>query len=229
MKLLHQTFKTVVLLATLALSLTGCLTAKRLDKFVAKQYNNDIPAYNKLKEGTVIIKANVPDPVSGISLTHNENKKFLPLLFYWEARYAKACRLNSQIFVNTFSNNLQAQYAKQIAQKLGNQKIELTIENVPRGFNFDIHEYFIFFIVGYYTWEKVGLETEPSDLVVSYRTLNNGTTVKTGRIVVKNNISSRSLRFFQTWKSATAEFIQDYNSEIPIMTKSFAKSLLEEL
>lgn len=221
--------KTLALFCFITISLTSCLTTKRLDKFVAKQYNNEIPAYNKSKESAVTIKANIADPVSGISFTQHEGKKFLPLLFYWESQYAKACRLNSQIFANTFAGNLQAQYGSQIAQKLGGQKIELTIENVPRGFNFEIREYFIFFIVGYYTAERVGIDAEPSDLVVSYRTIGNGTTVKTGRIIVKNTISTRPVRFFQTWKSAAAEFIKDYNSEIPIMTKSFAKSLLQEL
>ena len=78
-------------------------------------------------------------------------------------------------------------------------------------------------------WDKILVEPDFKDLVVSYKVLQNGTVVKTNSISVKNDEKSRGIRFAQSWKSSTSEYLSQYNADIINMSKSFVNKLLQEL
>jgi hypothetical protein len=65
--------------------------------------------------------------------------------------------------------------------------------------------------------------------VVSYQLMENNTALKKGTITVKNMDKNKGLRFFQSWKSATSEYLSAYNANFTTMTKSFVTQLAEEL
>jgi hypothetical protein len=78
-------------------------------------------------------------------------------------------------------------------------------------------------------WDKLYVEPDFKDLIVSFEVLQNGNEVKSGKIEVKNTAQNRSIRFFQSWKSATSEYLAEYNQNITNATKSFVNRLIEEL
>jgi hypothetical protein len=53
--------------------------------------------------------------------------------------------------------------------------------------------------------------------------------LKTGTITIKNPERNKNLRFFQSWRSAVSEHLEDYDSNMTAMTKEFVNELLKEL
>jgi len=81
----------------LAVMLFGCLTPKKLDKFVAAQYGNELPKPNKKKKAEIEVTSLSPTGNSYISTTVHKTDKFLPLLIYWKYDHRQKCSLNPAI------------------------------------------------------------------------------------------------------------------------------------
>lgn len=222
MKTLINLTKTLVLFAGL-LSFTSCLTAKKLDAHVRKEYNNELPKPRKAKADIVV---NMMTPTGGtvISTTKHKTDKFLPLLFYWKYDHRQACELNNSIALTQFSNTINSAAAKPIEQKLNGQKLELTIEQIPSAFSIVAKENVVWLVYAIH-WAKIYVEPDPTDLVVRYKLGES----KTGTITIKNISTNQNIRFFQSWKSATNEQLSDYNAKLGLMTKSFITKLAAEL
>ena len=207
---------------------SSCLTSKKMDKFIAKQYNNELPDAGKKKQQDIVIKSSVESPFSTISMTDSKASHLLPLVFYWQVDYKNTCTLNSSIPVNSFSRAFTTQYSKSFLQKLNGQTIELTVEQMPTQFAFDDKSHMVWFLYAY-AWDKFSVQPETKDMIVSYKTIQKGQVNKTGKIIVHNKEQNQGLRFLQSWKSAVSEYISQYNADILAMTKEFATKLNQEL
>ncbi len=199
-----------------------------MDKFIAKQYNNELPGVEKKKQQDIVIKSSVESPFSTISMTDSKASHLLPLVFYWQVDYKNTSTLNSNIAVSSFSRVIHTQYSKNLLQKLNGQNIELNIEQIPTQFAFDDKSHMVWLIYAY-AWDKFSMQPDTKDMIVSYKTIQNGQVNKTGKIVVHNKEQNQGLRFLQSWKSAVSEYISQYNEDILAMTKEFATKLNQEL
>lgn len=217
----NATFALLLFISMIAFS--SCLTSKRMDKFVADQYNNEIP---KVKKKTDITVSNLPAASANISTTA-PHTKVLPLLVYWRIDSRHICSLNSQIAIANFSNTVNAM-AKRLNQKLNGQRLELAVEQVPASFAL-VEKMHVIWMIYSIHWNKIYIEPDFKDLVVSYKLFQNDNVVKTGNITIKNTEQNKNLRFFQSWKSATTEYLTDYNSDVSIMTKAFISKLMDEI
>ena len=217
----------VVLLLALC-SLTSCLTAAKLDKFVAKQYNNELPKPDKRKKSDIAVTSAITSDVAAISTTKHKTTKFLPLIVYWQYNHRQYCSLNSAIAVTNFTNAINSSATRGLVQKLANQKLELTVEQAPSAFSIVLNEHMVWLVYAF-SWTKVYIEPDNKDLIVSYKLLQQDGIAKTGKITVKNTDKNKGLRFFQTWKSATSEYIAEYNANLTAMTRSLVTQLSQEL
>ena len=99
---------------------------------------------------------------------------------------------------------------------------------MPSAFAFDDKANMIWLIYGF-GWDKITVQPEFKDLIVSYKVLHTDGSIKSGRIAIKNNEHTKGLRFYQTWKSAVSEFLTQYDEDIANMTKAFVNQLNQEL
>ncbi len=203
----------------------GCHVSQRMDAFVAEQYNNELPKPDKKKNPDITVSSFIPsDPVK-ISVTEKNRTKVLPLIVYWQYDYRHTCTLNPAIGVHNFRKTISQQTNK-LNQKLNGQQLELNVEQVPGAFAIvDKGHIVIFFI----HWNRLYIEPDSKDLIVSYKVSKNGAETKSGRITIKNTLQNQDLRFFQSWKSATSEFLGQYNVTVADMSKSFVTQLIQEL
>ena len=67
------------------------------------------------------------------------------------------------------------------------------------------------------------------DLVVGYKLYDTTGTVKTGSITITNTEKTKNLRFFQSWKSATSEYLSNYDIDVTAMSKAFVNKLVDAL
>ncbi len=225
-----ETKKHTALLALFALlfSLSSCLTSKKMDKFVANHYNNELPKPDRKKKAEIVVTSTVPSVNSSISTTVHKTDNFLPLIVYWQYKHRQSCTLNSAIAVTNFTNTINASATKGLSQKLNSNKLELTVEEAPSGFSMVLNEHMVWLVYAF-SWAKIYIEPDYKDLVVSYKMLQGDGTLKTGKIIVKNTDKNKGLRFFQSWKSATSEYLSSYNANLTTMTRSFVTQLANEL
>lgn len=223
----HISFNFII--ATLVCcSLTSCLTPKKLDIFVAEQYNNELPKPNKKKKADLEVTLPTTIANATISTTVHKTDKFLPLLVYWKYDHRHRCDLNPNIATVNFSNAVNTLSTKALSDKLMGKKLELLVEKAPATFSIVLKENLVWLIYGF-SWSKIYIEPKLDDLVVSYKVKDANNTLKTGTITVKNNDKNRGIRFFQSWKSATSEYLGEYNTNFTTMTKAFVTQLSQEL
>src|ERR1700709_1552421 len=98
--------KTTKQVAAALLSMTvlmGCLTAKKVDKQVAKQYTDKQSGQKKKQNDLISITSPLVSANDRISTSETRTSKLLPLLVYWSWDYKNTCTLNPQIPINNFT------------------------------------------------------------------------------------------------------------------------------
>jgi hypothetical protein len=204
---------------------TSCLTSRKMDKYVSKQYNDELPKPVRKKNAEITVTSTLPSRPNIISTTKKKTSHLLPLIIYWQCDYRHTCTLNSAIPVTNFSNALNTVASKALTQKLNGQHLELTIEQIPTAFSLvDKEHLFLLF-----AWDHLYMEPDYKDLVVSYKLYQNDNTTKTGTITIKNNMHDKDIHYFQSWKSATRGYLTRYDAAISSMTKDFANQLMVEI
>jgi hypothetical protein len=210
--------------------LTSCLTSRKMDRYVTKHFNNELPKLDKKKNAAITISSTMPPAVTdNISSTVKKTNKVLPLLFYWRINYEHFCTLNTAIAVTGFSNAVNSQVNKGLSQKLEGKELALTIEQIPISYSLVDDATIIWVLVAAFGWDKVYMKPDFKDLIVSYDLKEKGVSVKTGKINVKSNLQNKGIRYFQSWKSATSDYLTNYSADINNMSKAFVTQLLEEL
>jgi hypothetical protein len=217
------------ILLTAVFLLPGCLTSKKLDKFVAGQFNNELPKPDKKKNPDISVASSMKFESGDISFSSRKTTNFLPLLVYWQYDHRHTCQLNPAIGENYFRKTVMLQANKGLNQKLNGRQLELTVDQVPGAFSFTDKGRIIFLVVYAITWNKIYVEPDTKDLVVSYKLLDKGTTVKTGKITTKSISKNQKIRFFQSWKSAASEYLGQYSVDVAEMTRNFVNNLVREL
>jgi hypothetical protein len=210
------------------LFLSSCLTPKKMDKFVAEQYGNQFPKQVRKMKADISVASAVTYNSNTISTTIRKTSNFLPLIVYWQCDYRHTCTLNPQIALTNFTNTVNTLTNKGLGEKLKGQRLELTVQQMPTAFSL-VDKARMVWVIYAFSWNKIYMEPDFKDLVVSYKLLENDVAVKTGTISVKGDARNKGLRFFQSWKSATSEYVADYNANITAMSKAFMNQLVEEL
>ena len=228
MRKLRPDFRSLSLFVFSLFVLTGCLTSAKMDRYVAEQYNNQLPKKDKKMKADIVVNTTLHCDAEMISLTKQKTSKVVPLIVYWSMDWRHTCTLNPAIAVTGFSNAVNALSSKGLAQKLAGQHLELTVEQAPSAFAIVDKSHMIWLIYAI-NWDKIYVEPDFKDLVVSYKLTGADNNSKTGRITIKSNAENKGIRFFQSWKSATSEYLADYNSNLSLMTKSFVNKLMEEV
>lgn len=153
--------------------------------------------------------------------------KILPLIFYWKFYRKQTSTLNDDIALTTFANTINSGAGKNLQEKLSDgSQLELTVEKLPSSFSLVSKDHVVW-VVYPFSWSKVYMQPDTTNLVVYYKLT--GFQTKTGSITVKNPLSNQNLLFLQSWKSAAAQQISDYNAALVRMTRDFMNQLVQKL
>ena len=208
--------------------LTSCLTAKKVDRQVAKLYSEKQQPQKKKQIDFISITSILTSTDNQTSTTETKTSNVLPLLFYWSWDYKNTCTLNPQIPINNFTTTVLGIAGKRLKEKLNGQKLELSVDKIPNKFAFDDKAHLIFIIYAF-GWDNVSIKAEKADLVVSYKVLNNNADSKTGIITIPYYDDKKNLGMFTSWKKATSDYLDQYDANIISMSKLFVEKLMKEI
>jgi len=147
-----------ICLACVVLMLSGCLTAKKLDGFVASQYGNELPKPKK-KKPEIEVRSLTPASNSQISNTVHKTDKFLPLIVYWKYDHRLSCSLNPAIAAVNFSNAINSSASRALTEKLNGRKLELTVQQAPSAFSLVSKENMIWLVYAFTSQPSLALPT----------------------------------------------------------------------
>lgn len=230
MKMTLQKIQNFLILPSLLFTIlifTGCISTRKMDRFVSEQYNNQIPKQNTKKAPAITVDYSETIYTDRISSSVRKTSKVLPLLFYWQWDYRHTSTLNPSIPVNNFANNIYAIANRGLNQKLNGHQLALTVEQAPTTFAI-VDKAHLIWVVYAISWDKLYVEPDAKDLIVSYKITKDGA-VKSGKITIENIDANKNIRFAQSWKSSTSEYLLRYNENIKTMTKAFVDKLIEEI
>jgi hypothetical protein len=215
----------------LALAFSGCITAKKTDRFVASLYGNRLPPALKPTNKHIHIISSIPVHFNQVSSSAAKTSHLLPLLVYFQYDYRVTCILNPAIPLHHFTNIINLKARRGLNQKLKGRELELTIEQLPHVYAWDDNYHMVWPVLFYVSWEKLSLQPEIKDMIVSYKLSQKGQVLKTGRISIPDNQSDRRVGMFEftSWKRLTTAYISRYNHDITQMSRSFADELMKEL
>lgn len=210
--------------------MTSCFGPKRIDKWVAKHYNNEIPPATKKKVDNIAITTDLKAKNDRISNSVAKENKMLPLLFYWQWHYDFAATLNPKIPFNNFTSTVVSYSNKSLKQKLIGKRIELTVNNVPHIFDIEEQGWMVWVIFGHFGKDVMTIQPESRNLVVTYRLLkDDNKEIKSGVITIQNPNKDVELKMFQSLKKKTAKHLDDYDANMTAMSKMFVDQLVTEL
>lgn len=211
------------------ITFSSCLTAKKMDKWIDKQYGGVVPAKIRSSEYMTIKTENLSSKEHASNSQKGDNK-LLPAFFYWQWKFSTISTLNQNIPVSNLSSTIfPYSNAKGLRQKLNGQKIELTIDKIPAVFSITDKGGLVYALLWYVSWETIYIEPENQDMVISYKILKDNVETKKGAISVANRDKSVALKMFQSAKKMTWNYLDQYDMNIKAMSKEFVDKLMLEL
>ena len=217
-----------VLLIFSATLFTSCLTSKKVDRQVAKQYSDVPELKNKKQSGNISITSSLPTMGGQISTTETKTSNVLPLIVYWKLDYTNTCTLNPQIPINNFITTFTSYANRVLKPKLVGQNLELSVDKIPNKFRILDKAHLIFF--GYaFGWDNVSMKALDMEMIVSYRVLKDNVETKNGIISIPNFNNKKPLGMFKNWKTATKEYLTQFDENISTMSKLVVDKLVSEL
>jgi len=210
-----------------ALSIAGCMTPRKMDKFIASQYGNRVPSVSKGNNDAIKVSSAVPQTGDQISSTVRTSK-VLPLIVYWHFDYKTTSTLNPAIPINKLTNTILSLGRRKLSPRLNGRQLELSIDQLPHAFTLDDDEHAVW-VIYLFHWCRLSMLPSGNDMVVSYKLLDGNTTLKTGKVTVKDTERPMPIGMFQSWKNATSTYIARYNTAINRMSQSVIDQLTEQL
>ena len=210
-------------------ALTSCLGPGKIDKWVAKHYQDQPIEAPKHKSEQISFISKLPSIGALPSQTEKSRSYMLPLLFYWHYDYSWSCMLNPDLPVNNFESTVIAYAGHGLKQKLGANHLELTIQQLPHAFTLDDNGHIIWVIYAF-GWDIITVKPQPTDMVIGYRLLNaSNEEVKTGTISITDPNRTKPLKWFHSLKNTTWQYLEQYDANTATMSKAVVNKLITEL
>jgi hypothetical protein len=217
-----------VLLILSATFFSSCVTSKKVDRQVAKQYS-DVPELKKKKQGdNISITSSLTTMGRQVSTTETRTSNMLPLIVYWKWDYTNTCTLNPQIPINNFISTVNSYAKKGLKSKLAGQDLEISVDKIPNQFQILDKAHIIFFGYGV-GWDNVSMKALDMEMIISYRLLKDNVEIKKGIISIPNFDDKKPLGMFKNWKTATNEYLNQFDENISTMSKLIVDQIVSEI
>ena len=218
----------ILLFIAIVFLLTGCITVSEFDSVVRPKVEAEMVTKTTINTNYLILKT---DKLLAQTSPVNIKKLssfMVPLGFFWGWERSYSCDINSQYFSNIFAITLQ-QKARELELKkcLGNKKIEVTIEEVPKGFLYsNTGTVYFFMVVYFYDFNEV-IYPQQQNFKITYRLMQGDNELKKDTFnyqfkePVKNSVHM-SVDFLDF-------YMQDLRTNFETKSSEFIERIIEEL
>ncbi|HTE26474.1 hypothetical protein [Flavitalea sp.] len=209
--------------------MTGCITARKVDKWVGRHYAENVPTKFKTAD-YITFKIENSLPADKVSETKKTNGQVIPALLYWKWKHETTSALNVMLPIGNFTNSFISQAnAKKLKEILNGGNLVVTIKSNPADFRFHEDGWLVFVLVYYIAKEKIYVEPVNSSLSFDYTLTQPSGEIKTGTIDIANPNIEKQPRLFQSLKGAVTEYLDASDVRIKSMSKELVDKLIVDI
>ena len=178
------------------------------------------PKFEKSENETKSENTNITFDLSELETIEDtvksENLKFqcIPAILFWQWENNIKCQISPQSVGNIFKSNF-IHYSESLglAEKLGNKKLDIKIDEIPSSFVYANKSYIIIFIVGYSLYQLEAIYPNKQDIVLQYKFQENGQDDISEEIRIENkDISMKNI--WSTTGRFTQNYVEQFNNNI---------------
>lgn len=218
--------KRLVYLLALGTLATGCVSSQKYGTFV-EQKIKAAPQQELAQKDWLVVNTPVTDQ-KGSNFT-KVNYSFIPALVYWGWNSTIACELDPQTAAAYVKRGIyQAADSLDLQSRLGGKQLVIDIERLPGQFLYENKGNTIFLVFAHVTTGVEAISPRPTNLMVSYRLLEEGAVVASGEGLVRNE--EQPLR--NVWKSTkkfTWLYLDLFEKEANRMGTESVKDIIRQL
>lgn len=218
----------ILLFVTLILLFTSCITVSEFDTTVRKRVETEMTVDSLVDTKYLLLKTDklvaAKEPIEVKKLS----SFMVPLGVFWGWERSYDCNISSKYFSNIFATTLrQKERELELRKCLGNKRLEITLEEVPKGFLYSNTGTVYFFVVVYfYDFDEV-IYPQEQTLKISYRVMQGDNELKKDTFTyqfkepVKNSVHA-SMDFLDF-------YMQDIRANFETKSSEFIERIIEEL
>ena len=209
------------------LFISGCISAKRFNRFALNNYVHDAVACDSLSTSAISFKTEKLLPIKEGIRSVKFKSEFIPLIVYWKEENLVKCELDPKMEANKIASNIFAfMESSEFEKKLGGQHLDISFLAVPNTFVYAQKDLLIFlFYYYYYTKQYETLAPAPKQILrLSYELHKNDSLIKTGII----EIPCKDLPM-NSYKTTTRKFIESYIQLHETTIREISKEAFDKL
>jgi hypothetical protein len=171
--------KTTAILLVSVVIFSSCLSSKTLTNSIKSNIGKELADVKKIDASNIILKTVALTKMDSLVTVDKNKSYFIPAIVFWVWENSLNCKLNNQIYTNTFIDILNYKIAEfQLSKQLGNKVLEIDITNIPSAFSYTKKGffYFIFYAYGYSFYE--GIQPDGQTFEIRYRILEDNFEIK---------------------------------------------------
>lgn len=219
----------IVVLLSIVL-LPACITSNTVNGWVDKKYGDALTAPTRPNTDYITISTTLETADARNSTTEHKVGNVLPLIVYWQWKITNTCTLNPKLPFNNFTNTVISYAGIQgVHGKLNGRRIELVVNQIPNVFALDDKGHLIIIGLAHFGWDVISVIPATTDMVVSYKIMQENTEVKRGVITIPDLDKPIRLKMFNSVKRKTLKYMDQYNDNITAMSKNVVDRLIKEL
>jgi len=220
--------KTTAILLIFVFILSSCLGPKALTNSIKANIGKELADVKKIDASNIILKTEALTKMDSLVTVDKNKSYFIPAIVFWAWENSLDCKLNNQIYTNTFIDILNYKIGEfQLSKHLGNKVLEINIEKIPSEFKY-LNKGFFYFIVyayGYSFYE--GIQPDGQTLEISYRILEDNFEVKN-----KTFKKFYNAPYKDGWAGSTKlvnKYIQSLNANFENDCNEFVSDVIDNL
>lgn len=175
----NNNLKTAAVFLISVVIFSSCLGSKALTNSIKATIGKELSDVKKIEASNIILKTDSLTKMDSLVIVDKNKSYFVPAIIFWIWENSLNCKLNNQIYTNTFIDILNYKSQEfQLSKHLGNKVLEITIAKIPSEFKY-LNKGFFYFIVyayGYSFYE--GIQPNGQTLEISYRILEDNLEIK---------------------------------------------------
>jgi len=218
----------ILLFIALIFFMTGCITVSEFDSVVRPKVEAEMVTKTTVKTDYLVLKTDKL-PVTTPPVNIKKLSSFMvPLGVFWGWERSYNCDINSQYFSNIFAITLKQKAQEFELQKcLGNKRLEVTLDEVPKGFLYsNTGTVYFFMVVYFYNYNEV-IYPQEQNFKISYRLMQGNNELKKDTFIyqfkepIKNSVHM-SVDFLDF-------YMQDIRTNFEAKSDEFIERIIEEL
>ena len=218
----------IIILVFISLFASSCLTKKEFSEVVKKNVEIGIYTNTKVNTPYLILKTDkLPAADSAVEIK-KLSSYMVPLFFFWGWDRSYQCDINNRYFSNLFAGALEDKAKEfELEKILGDKKIEITLEQVPKGFLYTNTGSVYFLMVAYFYDFDEKIYPQSQNFKISYKLMQGERELKSDTLSYQfqdpvKNTADMSISFVDF-------YMQDLKTNFENKSNEFIERIIEEL